>query len=166
MSNDEYLSYLREQTPHMTAVFHEALRYYSASSSIRFAVAPTPVGSKIVPANSVIFIPFRPLHFDGEVFGPDVDSFNPDRFIRNKKLASSQNFRPFSGGTSYCPGRTLARQEFAVFVTELLGKYDIEVLGGGDGMRMPQVDEKTPTKGIRIPKKGDDIRLKISRKKT
>ena len=162
-SSELYLNYLREQTPHTAALFHESLRYYSASSSIRLTLSPTPIGSKIVPAKSVVFIPFRPLHYDAEVFGPDVHLFNPDRFFNDKKLATSQNFKPFSGGSSYCPGRTLARQEFAVFVSELLEKYDVEIVGKGEGL--PHVDEKTPTKGIMMPKEGEDLRLRIMRKR-
>ncbi|KAF2470887.1 cytochrome P450 [Lindgomyces ingoldianus] len=159
---ESYLNNLRSETPHITAIFHESLRYYSASSSIRLTLAPVAIGKRVIPTKSVVFIPFRPLHYDAEVFGSDVNSFNPDRFFNDKKLSSSQNFKPFSGGSSYCPGRVLARMEFAVFVGELLGAYNVEVLGEG---KVPTTDEKTPTKGILMPIEREDISVKVSCRK-
>jgi cytochrome P450 len=125
-----YLDHLRSKTPYMTSLLHESLRYYSASSSIRLTLVPVAIGKRVIPAKSVVFIPFRPLHYDEEVFGFDVNTFNPDRFVKDKTLSSSQNFKPFSGGSSYCPGRVLARMEFVVFLAELLGAYGIQRGGG------------------------------------
>jgi cytochrome P450 len=116
----------------------------------------------MIPAGSVVFIPFRPLHYDAEDFGSDVESFNPDRFFNNSKLSRSQSFKPFSGGSSYCPGRTLARMEFAAFVGELLGKYDVGVTSRS---KVPSLDDKTPTKGIMMPRDGDDITVRLICKK-
>lgn len=154
---DSYLTHLRNETPHLTAILYESLRYYSASSSIRATTGPVLIGTRIIPSKSVVFIPFRPLHYDTEVFGSDVDTFNPDRFFNDKKLSSSQNFKPFSGGSSYCPGRVLAKMEVAAFVAELVGRYEVEVLEEG----VPGTDEKTPTKGILMPVGGQDVRFRI-----
>lgn len=153
-----YLDHLRSETPRMTAIFHESLRCYSASSSIRLTLAPVAIGKRVIPAESVVLIPFRPLHYDREVFGSDVDLFNPDRFIRDKNLSTSQSFKPFSGGSSYCPGRVLAKMEFVSFVAELLGAYDVEILGES---RVPRTDEKMPTKGIMMPVEKEDISMNI-----
>ncbi|KAF2010561.1 cytochrome P450 [Aaosphaeria arxii CBS 175.79] len=160
--SESYLSHLRNETPRIAALLHESLRYYSASSSIRLTLAPVAIGKRIIPAKSVVFIPFRPLHYDAEVFGSDVNLFNPDRFFNDKKLSSSQNFKSFSGGSSYCPGRVLARVEFAAFVGELLGAYNVEVVSE---CRVPTTDEKVPTKGILMPMSGEDLSVKISYKK-
>jgi cytochrome P450 len=146
----------------MTAILHESLRCYSASSSIRATLAPVPIGKRVIPAKSVVFIPFRPLHYDKEVFGTDVNSFNPDRFYNDKSLSTSQNFKPFSGGSSYCPGRVLARMEFVAFVAELLGSYDVEIVGES---KVPRTNQKTPTKGILMPIGKEDIKMKISRRR-
>jgi cytochrome P450 len=145
----------------MTSLLHESLRYYSASSSIRLTLVPVAIGKRVIPAKSVVFIPFRPLHYDEEVFGFDVNTFNPDRFVKDKTLSSSQNFKPFSGGSSYCPGRVLARMEFVVFLAELLGAYNVVVVGRSE---VPSTDQKTPTKGILMPIVKEDLELKISRR--
>lgn len=160
--SDSYFNYLRLETPQISANLNESLRCYSASSSIRLTVDPVRIGDRIIPEKSVVFIPFRPLHYDAEVFGPDTDSYNPYRFLNDKSLSTSQNFKPFSGGSSYCPGRVLAKMEFAAFISSLLSKYDVVVLGQG---KIPGLGAKTPTKGIMMPTKGEDIRLRLSNKK-
>jgi cytochrome P450 len=157
-----YLDHLRSESPQMTALMHEALRCYTASSSIRLTLAPVPIGKRVIPTNSVVLVPFRPLHYDEEVFGSDVNTFNPDRFVKNKGLSNSQNFKPFSAGSSYCPGRKLATMEFIGFVAEMLGAYDVEVVGE---MKVPSADERTPTKGIVLPIETEDLTLRISRKR-
>ena len=83
---ETYLTKLRRETPHITAVLNESLRCYSASSSIRLTLAPVAIGKRVIPAKSIVFIPFRPLHYDAEVFGSDVKLFNPDRFLRDGAL--------------------------------------------------------------------------------
>jgi cytochrome P450 len=161
--NPQYLTHLRTQTPQITALFQETLRCYSASSSIRVTLAPVPIGKRIIPAKSVVFIPFRPLHFDPDVFGSNADQFHPERFIEDKKLAGSQSYKPFSSGSSHCPGRVLARMEFAAFIADFLGTYSVEVEGGGDG-EVPKTDKKTPTKGLLMPADGEDITLRICKR--
>ncbi|KAF2248090.1 cytochrome P450 [Trematosphaeria pertusa] len=154
------LSYLRESTPWTSGLFHEALRYYSASASIRVATCPTFVSGKLIPANSVVFLPFRPQHYDACIFGNDVDSFAPGRFVKDKRLSNSPKFRAFSGGSSYCPGRVVARQECAIFIALLLRKYKVEVVNPG----IPERDFRTPTKGFVSPKAGEDVILRLGKK--
>ncbi|KAF1951248.1 cytochrome P450 [Byssothecium circinans] len=154
--------FLRDSTPWTSALFNEALRYYSASSSIRLALTSTRIGNRVLPAKSVVFIPFRPNHFTDSFSTAssavdDSHVFSPQRFVRNKKLSASQNFRPFSGGSSYCPGRVLARQEAAAFVALLVGKYGVEVVEGG----VPETQGRVPAKGFMKAKEGQDVRIKI-----
>ncbi|KAF2643894.1 cytochrome P450 [Massarina eburnea CBS 473.64] len=157
--------YLRDSTPWTVALFNEALRFYSASSSIRLAWTPTRIGNMIIPAKSVVFIPFRPNHFTDPFsttsYTNDVHIFNPERFVKDKKLATSQIFRPFSGGSSYCPGRVMARQEVVAFITLLLGKYEVEVLGDAN---VPETQKRVPAKGFLKAKEGQDMKIRIGRR--
>ncbi|PSN66567.1 cytochrome P450 [Corynespora cassiicola Philippines] len=154
------LAYLRNSTPWTSALFHESLRYYSASSSIRATSRPAVVRGKTIPAGSVVFLPFRPQHFDPSIFGDDADSFDPTRFINDKKLCNSPRFRGFSGGSSYCPGRNIARMQFTILVTSILEKYRVQVAKEG----VPQTDSKIPTKGMLAPKEGEEVVLEITRR--
>ena len=153
------LPYIMDSCPWLSALFHEALRVCSASSSIRLVTTPTSIGGKELPAGSRVIVPFRQLHFDSNVYGPDVDDFAPERFIRSKTLTHSSSYRPFGGGISYCPGRFIARQEVGVFVTLVLARFKVEVAGD---MKMPELDAEKPTTGLMSPKPGEDVLLKLT----
>lgn len=107
----------------------------------------------------------------------------------DKDLARSKSFRPFGGGTTYCPGRFVARQEVYMFVVVVLHRFRIEVMGGeGDtegvneeaektkeekinpkketpptkkSPRLPELDHKKPSLGIMGPIKGADVLLRV-----
>lgn len=99
------------------------------------------------------------MHFDGSVYGPDVDMFVPERFIRSKTLSHSSSYRPFGGGVSYCPGRFIARREFAMLVALVLARFDVEVVGDN---KFPDLDSGKPTIGLISPKPGEDVLLKLT----
>ncbi|KAL9095448.1 MAG: hypothetical protein Q9165_002319 [Trypethelium subeluteriae] len=150
------LSYLMDSCPYLAGVFHEALRLCSASSSIRLVTAPITIGGKKLPQGSRVIVPFRQMHFDGRYFGQDVDSFNPERFVKNKNLTHSPSYRPFGGGISYCPGRFIARQEVGVFITLLLHRFDV---GLGGNRKFPELNNEKPTTGLMDPKPGEDVHV-------
>ena len=160
-NGDISLPYLKDSCPQLAAIFHEALRLCSASSSMRLVTAPTRIGGKQLPVGSRVVVPFRQMHFNDSVFGPDVDAFDPERFIKSKNLVHSSSYRPFGGGISYCPGRFIARQEVAVFVALLLKMYDVEVAGDG---KFPELDSGKPTTGLMSLKEGEDVLLKLTPK--
>lgn len=121
--------------------------------------APTFIGGKELPTGSRVVVPFRQLHFDGSVYGPDVNSFVPERFIRSKTLDHSPSYLPFGGGISYCPGRFLARDEFSVFVALVLSRFDVEVVGD---KKVLELDTMKPSTGLLSPKPGEDVLLRLA----
>lgn len=153
------IKHLMDSCPWTSAVFYEALRCYSASSSIRLVTVPTVIGGKLLPTGSRVMVPFRQMLLDPNAFGVDVGVFNPERFIRDKRLAGSASYRPFGGGSSYCPGRFIARQECVVFIALLFSKYDVEV--GGE-RKVPQLDIGKPTTGLMSPCEGEDVVLLLA----
>ena len=91
-------------------------------------------------------------------------SFDPDRFFRNKSLARGSSYRPFGGGTSYCPGRFIARQEVYYVVTLVLHRFSVRVVGpvGTDGQpAFPRMDEWRPTTGLMSPVVGEDVLIGV-----
>lgn len=148
-----------DSCPWLSALFHEALRVCSASSSVRVVTAPTSIGGKELPVGCRVLVPFRQLHFDSSVYGPDVNSFVPERFIRSKKLSHSSSYRPFGGGLSYCPGRFIAQQEVSVFVALVPVRFNVEVVGD---KKLPDLDVGKPTNGLIGPKPGEDVILKLT----
>ena len=56
-------------------------------------------------------MPYRYLHLEESVFGPESESFNADRFLENQDLSRSPSFKPFGGGSTYCLGGFFWRDE-------------------------------------------------------
>lgn len=153
------LNHIVTQCPLLEAVFNETLRLVAASTSIRNVIAPTSIGSKLLLPGSRVLMPYRPMHFSTDIFGPDVDQFKPSRFLQNPGLSKHQGFRPWGGGSTFCPGRFLARREICAFVVTLLHRFNVEVL---PGETFPRRDEVTPNLGIMEPMKGDDFKVRFS----
>lgn len=153
------VDYIVTQCPLLEAVFNETLRLVAASTSIRNVIAPTSIGSKLLLPGSRLLMPYRPMHFSSQIFGPNTDQFNPSRFLENPGLSKHPGFRPWGGGSTFCPGRFLARREICTFVVAFLHRFNVEVLAGEV---FPRRDEVTPNLGIMEPMKGDDLRVRIS----
>lgn len=129
------------------------------------------VGTKVLS-------PFRQLHFDENVFGDDVHEFRFDRFlgIENEGLAKGKSYRPFGGGSTYCPGRFVAKQEVFMFVAAVLARFDISTvatttehtrwLNNGkekeERQAFPRLDHRKPSLGVMGPVGGDDLLLHVT----
>ena len=151
---------LLHNCPLLESTYHESLRFLNTALSARRIVAPTTIGRKILASGNTIVIPFQKLHHDPEVFGEDAGCFSAERFLRNEGLANSKSYRPFGGGTSYCPGRFFARQEMLVFIALVLNRFDIK-LAEGLKQEFPEYDSSTPALGINGPARGMDLLVDI-----
>ena len=154
------VDYLMNKCPLLEATYYECLRLCNTSLSARRVSASTTLNSKVLQSGSTVVIPFRELHYDTQVFGPDAAVFNPQRFLDNKNLVESKSFRPFGGGVSYCPGRYFARQEMFVFVAIVLGRLDIS-LSSGLNQLFPEYDSLTPAIGVNGPKGNMDLLIDL-----
>ena len=67
------------------------------------------------------------------------------RFINQKDLVHSSNWRPFGGGQTLCPGRFMAQQTVLTFVAMVLHKFDI---GLAWPQRFSRVDQEKPVLGV------------------
>lgn len=98
-------------------------------------------------------MPYRQLHFEEKIFGPQVKEFHPERFLGDNKADNGPYFKPFGGGITYCSGRFIARREVLAFVALILHRYDIRLADANPVL--PRLDEQTPTLGVLGPVKGD-----------
>ncbi|ERF70298.1 hypothetical protein EPUS_06339 [Endocarpon pusillum Z07020] len=153
------IPYLTDSCPWLSALLNEVLRIYGDASSTRLVTAPTSIGGKALPVGSCVVVPAQQLHFNRSIYGPDVNEFAPERFIRSKNLTHSSSYRPFGGGISYCPGRLLARQEVSIFIALALARFDVEIVGE---RKFPVADKGKPTAGVMSPKPGEDLLLRLS----
>ncbi|KAF1948953.1 cytochrome P450 [Byssothecium circinans] len=143
----------------LMATYQETLRMTVSSTSVRRVEGDCVVGKRLFRKNGQLIIPYRQMLMDEEVFGHDAATFNPRRFVENPSLSRHPSYRPFGGGVTYCPGRSLALKEMLAIVSLFVGNFDVRLLEpGGD---FPKQDETKPCLGVLAPMRNVDVMLKV-----
>ena len=82
----------------------------------RYAIAPSDVLMVLVPM----------LHRDPESWGPDAETFRPERFAREAAERLPPNaWKPFGTGLRSCIGRGFAMQEALLVLAMVLHRFDL-----------------------------------------
>lgn len=152
------IKYLKDSCPILDAVWNETLRHSAYSASVRHIAEDTIIGGKTLRKGNRLMVPYRQLHFDEGVFGPDARGFAPTRFEQNPKLLRSSSWRPFGGGSTMCPGRYIAKEAVSIFIALALRRFDIDFV---DPQAFPQGAEGTPVLGIMSVQDGKDPLIRI-----
>lgn len=108
-------------------VLDEALRLWPpAPAFLREARQDTTLGGHPMRKGAWAMVLTPMLHRD-PVWGPDVEEFNPDRFLPEAVRARPGHvYRPFGTGMRSCIGRQFAQHEATVALATLLHRYRIE----------------------------------------
>ncbi|OTB08911.1 hypothetical protein M426DRAFT_70836 [Hypoxylon sp. CI-4A] len=159
------IKYLCANCPNLEAIFNEALRLNGGAMVSRVVLQEALLGNKVLQPGNSIIIPSRQLHTNENVWGPNVREFEATRFLKKKSLARHSSFRPFGGGSTYCPGRVLAKEEVYGFVAVLFHRFDIKLakLEGDKGQMppFPRLNNTTPALGITGPLKNMDVTIEV-----
>lgn len=111
--------------------------------------------------NNTVVMPSSLIHHNPDIhYDPEV--FDADRFLSVENGGkgipiTSGNFRPFGGGSSYCPGRYFALNQVVGYLALVSMRFDIEII----------------SKNWKIPRNSDfyyvtaspDINLKIGQRR-
>jgi hypothetical protein len=144
LTDAETLSFerLRENCPLLYSVYRETLRCYAPMGSPRFVEADTIIANQyLVRKGSVVQPAPAALHQDKDVWGPDAEEFNPNRFLQSangtktnhdgtfedKSSVPGAAFRSFGGGRHMCPGRNFAAAEILSLSAAMIIGFDMEV---------------------------------------
>lgn len=103
-------------------------------------------------------LPIRELHHDTDVWGPNPEAFDANRFVGNSKTSKSLSYRPWSGGNTICPGRLFARRSANAFVAILLTKYHVTV----ESRTFPRADGGRPSPGVVTLGQREDMKLRLT----
>lgn len=151
------LKHLCANSPLTSATLHEILRLNNGAAALRCVTEQTVVGGRVLGRGSMVLVPFRQLHNNREVWGATADDFDAERFLRQKGMARHASYRPFGGGATYCPGRTMAKEQVLGFVAVLLHRFDVRLArDGGDRLPFPRLNTTKPSLGVSGAVKGDD----------
>ena len=155
------LQVLLTQCPKLNAAFYETMRIHGGASTFRRVVQDTVVAGYEFKAGCDVMMPYRQLHLNEDYWGPNPERFDIQKFVDDPKLAMAKTYKPFGGGATYCPGRFLAQHTALSFMATILTRFDIQVVGGLQSQKFPEMDDKKPTLGIISPVPGDDVEISV-----
>lgn len=160
------LDYIQDpaKCPQVNAIWHETLRISGWAGSVRLLTRDFILGGKMLRKGNRVLVPHRMGHFNESVFGHDIESWRPQRWIegdRGRKLLSNPLWRPFGAGKTICSGRYLAKFFVTAFIAKLLRSFDIKMIRDSP---MPLADVGRPVVGIIGVKEGHDIAVSISKR--
>lgn len=137
------LSLVLSSCPTLLSTYHEVFRHHGMANSVRVVSEdcklPQPGdgsggGGYRLRKGGLVMISARAQHSNPDVWGPDVEEFRHDRFIKQKDDGRPRPnpvaFRGFGGGTTLCPGRHFATSEILLLAALLLLRFDVRPAEG------------------------------------
>ncbi|KZO94970.1 cytochrome P450 [Calocera viscosa TUFC12733] len=134
----------RSKLPYMNALIKEVLRWAT--------IVPLGVPHRLIkddvyngysiPKDTIVLTNIWRMTRDTSTYGPDVDSFRPERFLGPNPAPqgfSTSNTREFGSplfgfGRRVCPGEHLAEASLFITCSNILAAMDISPVMGDDGM--------------------------------
>nr|CAD1817447.1 unnamed protein product [Ananas comosus var. bracteatus] len=110
----------------LTMVIQETLRLYPPASFVtRETLRDMKLGAIHIPKGVNVKILIAIAHRDGELWGPNADEFNPERFANGIAGACKppHMYMPFGLGIRTCAGQNLAMIELKIVLSLLLSKF-------------------------------------------
>ncbi|KAI1375115.1 cytochrome P450 [Hypoxylon crocopeplum] len=130
--------------PYLQAVINETRRYFPSNVATFPKVVP-PKGDTLagqyVPGGTKIGINQRGLMRNKDMFGPDPDTFRPERWLEATPEQRDKMVRHvdllFGHGRYMCAGRSLAIMTLNKIIVELLRQFDFQLIN----LTKPWVEE-------------------------
>ncbi|KAI1120671.1 putative cytochrome P450 oxidoreductase [Nemania abortiva] len=158
------LNHLYNSCPTLDNVWHESLRLCSNAASVRLIQEDTIIGGKLMRKGNRIMIPYRLLHLNEDIYGPEPNEFRPERFSDENgtfrsDITRGPSWRPFGGGKSLCTGRFIAKRATLIFIATVLHRFDIQLVRE---QGLPEADLGRPVLGIPGAKKEKSHLVKLT----
>jgi cytochrome P450 len=135
--NEDINSMQIDHLPYLNAVCNEVLRYFSpVPLTVRETAVNTSILGHPIPKGTRVILSAAATNVDRNLWGPDAEEFNPDRWIpkdeTDKTAASggaSSNFAllTFLHGPRSCIGQAFAKAEFACLLASWIGRFEFEL---------------------------------------
>ncbi|PVI01651.1 cytochrome P450 oxidoreductase [Periconia macrospinosa] len=119
--------------PYLEATIYESLRVHANTGLMLERVVPAEgatIDGYFVPGGTVVGVNAWVLHRDEEVFGKDVDSFRPERWMepsQEKVNEMKGTMFSFGDGSRRCIGQNIAMVQMTKLLVEFLRRYDISL---------------------------------------
>ena len=122
---------LKRHCPLLLSTYQEVLRIQTHGTTNRWVSKDTLLADRyFLKEGSVIQVPSQPTHNMPSIWGSDVGSFNPRRFIKletktDKAKQHPASFRSFGGGATLCPERHFAAAEICYAVAMFVMRFNV-----------------------------------------
>lgn len=167
---------LRQACPRLNSAYRETMRLYVPSASARMVNEDTILADTwLLRKGAVVQLAGSAIHHNRDIWGPDVDTFNPDRFLYSISGSKTNPdgsvpegkahfvhpaaFRSFGGGVSLCPGRHFAHMEVLALAAVMIMNFDMEPVNG-TAWNPPADVQRIPI-GAQKPMAPLDIRVRV-----
>lgn len=167
---------LRKACPQLFSAYRETTRLYVPSASARLVTEDTIIADTwLLRKGAIAQLSGDTIHRDKDIWGPDADVFNPDRFLYSLSGSKTNSdgsvpdgkahfihpaaFRSFGGGASWCPGRHMAANEILGLAAILIMGFEIEPVNGTAWM--PPADVLRISIAVMKPLAPVEVRMKV-----
>ncbi|KAL4940007.1 hypothetical protein BDV06DRAFT_213837 [Aspergillus oleicola] len=119
-----------QNLPYLQACIKEAYRYHAPIGTNLPRVVPKEgltIRGRYFHKGTLLSVNVWVIHRNADIFGPDANSFNPERWL-DKDRAREMDYYLIHWGAGYnqCPGRNLAHFEINKLAATLLRDYEFE----------------------------------------
>ncbi|KAF9890363.1 hypothetical protein FE257_006030 [Aspergillus nanangensis] len=121
-----------QKLPYLQACIKEAYRYHSPIGTNLPRVVPKgglTIQGRYFQEGTILSVNIWVIHRNPQLFGPDSNSFNPERWLDRERAKEMDYFLVHWGaGYNQCPGRNLAHFEINKLTATLIRDYDFELM--------------------------------------
>ncbi|KAK5133928.1 hypothetical protein LTR08_007157 [Meristemomyces frigidus] len=174
---------LKAECPLFFSVMREVLRMVASVNINRMVMEDTPLTNHrtgetyVLKKGNMVQVASTMIHGMSEVYGVDVATFNPRRFISttektadpaaafrdaNGKIIAG-SFRTFGGGNNVCPGRHFAQTEMQALAALFVAGFEIESADGGQYVPPQFLNMKMPV-AQSVIKPATDVDVNVRRR--
>ncbi|KAF2190428.1 cytochrome P450 [Zopfia rhizophila CBS 207.26] len=148
-----------ESLPYLNAVCNETLRLFpTIPVSSRVAKCDTSICGQYIPAGTLFFVVPWAVNRNPHLWGPDAESFNPDRWIDAEtgranyvgSADSNYSFLTFLHGPRSCIGEKFARAELRALITAFCGSFEMEMADRNEVVIPGGTITSKPVNGMRL----------------
>ncbi|EFJ34653.1 hypothetical protein SELMODRAFT_405479 [Selaginella moellendorffii] len=136
-------------------ILQETLRLYPTMPLIaRVCIKDSMLGDVFIPKGLGVSVNVVALHHDRDLWGDDVNEFNPSRFKNGTATAAKHPmaFMPFAYGVRTCIGRAFSEVQCKVIIAIILQRFEVKL--------SPNYRHHPVITGPLIPKNGMPVILK------